>query len=783
MRTRSVFTVASAHSATLRSFRWTALGAVAALTALSAFVPGAADAAGIPVPAKTTASAKPAPHAKAASRAIESRAGKLAARGQAADPSGTPLVSDTFKDAAAAEFTGYNDACLTGAPELPSGGNPPTGDHPLAGCGPANTSTGTPALYTGPVPPRDAPGFGYLELTNSRTNRTGAALFNEPIEASAGLNMTFEAWQYGGRPGQAHPADGISFFLTDGEFNLTTPGAFGGSLGYAQKLHMPGPSNMGPPDNPGVAGGYLGVGLDVLGNYFANTEQRGYGCPADQLSPAGSRTSDATQADRGPNMVTLRGPVFENTGNLEGYCYITATTRFAHSVPPAGEREPSGGWPSTLTAAGLSLQGAFTGPISQVPATAEQQLASSGRRIHIVITPAPHPELTVSVDVGADPVVLENVPLPTPVPPTYRFGLAASTGDFTDIHLIRNVVINSDEPLPAGLELIKQVEEPLPGHLTVGDDIHYQFVVRNTGKVAITGLAVDDPKVGPVTCEVAALDPDEETVCTSTYTVTAADVAEGHIANTATASGVADGAPIASEPSEVTLPLSEPPGIDVDKQVRTPGPYHAGQRVEYSYLVSNTGGIPLDGVHVTDDHVTDITCESTTLAPYLSPGYQTTCHGSYVITEHDAFIGLVVNTATATGTADGRTVSAPEVQAELTVGPPRIEEEKEAVTPGPHFAGSTVRYVYEVTNTGPRTFHSLLVSDDHIANVVCDATTLRPGQSTTCHGSYVVTAFDAAAGHVTNESDTEATDPNGNVTQSPPASETIPVAPEVPVTG
>jgi hypothetical protein len=123
------------------------------------------------------------------------------------------------------------------------------------------------------------------------------------------------------------------------------------------------------------------------------------------------------------------------------------------------------------------------------------------------------------------------------------------------------------------------------------------------------------------------------------------------------------------------------------------------------------------------------------------------------------------------------------VQAELTVGPPRLEEEKQAVTPGPHFAGSTVQYVYEVTNTGPRTFHSLLVSDDHIPNVVCDTATLRPGESTTCHGRYVVTAFDDAAGHVTNEADAEATDPNGNVTQSPPATETIPVAPEVPVTG
>jgi hypothetical protein len=100
--------------------------------------------------------------------------------------------------------------------------------------------------------------------------------------------------------------------------NLTAPGAFGGSLGYAKKQQT-------PPTGPfidGVEDGYLGVELDVLGNYFADTEQRGYSCEH-QRSPAGQPSMDGDFFERGPNMVAVRGP-----GNgFDGYCYVPRQLR------------------------------------------------------------------------------------------------------------------------------------------------------------------------------------------------------------------------------------------------------------------------------------------------------------------------------------------------------------------------------------------------------------------------------------------------------------------------
>jgi hypothetical protein len=123
------------------------------------------------------------------------------------------------------------------------------------------------------VPPGSGSPFGYLQLTEASNDQVGAALFDSRIPSSNGLQVTFEQWQYGNNPAFP-PADGISFFLTDGVEDLDRPGAFGGSLGYAQKLPDDNPAN---PFLPGVDHGYLGIGLDVLGNYFGDWEQRGNG--------------------------------------------------------------------------------------------------------------------------------------------------------------------------------------------------------------------------------------------------------------------------------------------------------------------------------------------------------------------------------------------------------------------------------------------------------------------------------------------------------------------------
>ncbi|MET7645631.1 hypothetical protein ABZS83_18710 [Streptomyces sp. NPDC005426] len=664
---------------------------------------------------------------------------------------GSPLVDETFTEATAPDFTGVGSACLTGAP---AAALPGPGDHPLGGC----------PEGVGPVPPPNGAPHGYLRLTDASNDQSGAVLYNHALPANEGIDVTFDQWQYGSTT-PAHPADGISFFLVNGDSALTHPGAFGGSLGYAQKLPDDDPTAT---MLPGVDRGYLGVGLDVLGNYFGDWEHRGNGCATRSPAGTGFRVPGP-----GANMVTVRGP----GDGTEGYCFLTATTSNFTTTGP---------WPSTLPG---QLQGPLTVlPPGATPAEAEAALEPSRRRIHVELTPAPSPVLTVSVDFndGTGSHEVLSTPAPQPVPPTYKFGFAGSTGGFTDVHLVRNVVVSSNQPLPQ-LNLVKQVRQPLPGDLVAGSQVPYDFVVTNSGAATVTGLTVTDPKIGPVSCPTTTLTSGQTVTCTATYTVTAADVTHGSLDNTATATGVSNGQNVTSPPSSQSVPIERPAALTVEKQAQTPGPYAVGQTVTFTYDVRNTGGTELTDVQVSDDHVDGITCDSTTLAPAESPGDSTTCSGTYTITAADGTAGSVTNTATATGTADGQTVTSPQTQLTLPVGAPHITLEKRVITRGPYNVGTQVQYAYTVTNTGSTPLHDVLVSDDRVADVTCDTTTLAPGARTTCHGTYTLTQADAdvceqsraAAGGggkdcaVTNVAVAAGTDPQGNQIAGEPATATI----------
>ncbi|MFC9594497.1 hypothetical protein ACFTUC_32525 [Streptomyces sp. NPDC056944] len=662
-------------------------------------------------------------------------------RPAAAPRAGAPLLGETFTGATAdARFTAVGAACLTGAAPAPEG----SGDHPLVGC---------PTPGTGPVPPQNGAPHGYLRLTDSGNDKSGAVLFDQALPAGNGLDVTFDQWQYGSTTPNT-PADGISFFLVNGDVSLDHPGAFGGSLGYAQKL---------PDDNPnleflpGVDSGYLGVGLDVLGNYFGDWEHRGNGCP--NRSPAGT---GFRIPGPGRNMVTVRGP---GDGTV-GYCFLTATTSNFTTTSP---------WPSTLPG---SLQGPLTTlPANVTPQQAETLLEPSRRRVNVHLTPAPSPVLTVSVDFndGQGMRQVLQTQAPEPVPSTYKFGFAASTGLFTDVHLIRNVSVSTERPLPE-LNLVKQVHEPRPGELVAGTPVAYDFVVTNAGNTPVNDIAVHDPTVGDIDCPVAVLEPGRTVTCTGTYLITAADVARGHVTNTARATGTSGGEPVTSPDSTVKVPIEAPPGMTLVKSVDAAEPFDVGDAMPYSYVVTNEGGTEITGLAITDDRVTGITCDSATLAPAGSPGDSTTCRGSYTVTAADAQTGHVTNTAKATGTSDGRPIESPPTEATVTVvGSASLGLAKKADTAGPVRVGQTVTYTYTVTNTGRTPLDGLTVQDDHAPDVTCDATTLAAGEDTTCRATYRVTEADLALGHLTNQARATATDPRGGTVLSPLAEVTLKV--------
>ncbi|CAK0770119.1 MSHA biogenesis protein MshQ [Gammaproteobacteria bacterium] len=99
---------------------------------------------------------------------------------------------------------------------------------------------------------------GYLRLTGNGLNNAKAATVPGIFPAAGNyISVEFQHFAYNGTG-----ADGIAVTLSD--FSIpAVPGAYGGSLGYAQRTGV-----------DGFAGGWIGVALDEYGNYQNPTEGR-----------------------------------------------------------------------------------------------------------------------------------------------------------------------------------------------------------------------------------------------------------------------------------------------------------------------------------------------------------------------------------------------------------------------------------------------------------------------------------------------------------------------------
>ncbi len=109
----------------------------------------------------------------------------------------------------------------------------------------------------------DADGEGWLRLTQDLGWQSSFAYYDTALNTSEGLVFTFDFMTWSGNSSGWSLGDGFALALFDAE---ATPqaGAYGGSLGYAQR----------DGGTPGLAGGLLGIGFDEFGNFSNPNEGR-----------------------------------------------------------------------------------------------------------------------------------------------------------------------------------------------------------------------------------------------------------------------------------------------------------------------------------------------------------------------------------------------------------------------------------------------------------------------------------------------------------------------------
>ena len=421
------------------------------------------------------------------------------------DESGSQLLKETFKNTDFAESGSWSmsgSACLT-----------------------ARSGSCTSTQDSDDIQGQD--GNGYLQLTDNSASKSSAVLYNQPVISKNGLHVTFDYYMYHKTSVGSYgdPADGISFFLTDGAATLQQAGAAGAGLGYATNDE----DGTGSAQRlEGVAQGVLGIGLDRFGNFSTQNAS------GNNNRVTGGDDCGQWNNPTGSNSVTVRGKGVADNGKwTKGYCIVA----------------------STKVNSGLDT-GTATNSADD----------ANGKRVDIVIAPLADANATtqhLTVKIAGTTVLEQDIDR---LPDSVKFGFSGSTGADHQVQLIRGLDVHSITKL-SQLDLVKSVnKDTYPDADThvfkVEDTVPYTFVVRNSGNTQLNNVAVNDPNITNVKCGASILAPGAQTQCSGSLTITEDLVNEnGVFTNTATATANdTDGNTVTSPQAQATIHVNKPLG-------------------------------------------------------------------------------------------------------------------------------------------------------------------------------------------------------------------------------
>ncbi|QCR18322.1 DUF7507 domain-containing protein [Agrococcus sp. SGAir0287] len=324
----------------------------------------------------------------------------------------------------------------------------------------------------------------------------------------------------------------------------------------------------------------------------------------------------------------------------------------------------------------------------------------------------------------------------------------------------------------ASMTLLKSVSAPAR---TVGSTFTYTFAAVNTGNVTLTDVTVADPLPGLSALDYdwsgaqapGVLAPGQGVTATATYVLTQADADAGSVPNTAVVTGLDPaGADVEATASRsVTVP-----GTALVRMIKVGVAEDgvdsvAGDTIDYTFTILNTGTVTLTGFAVSDPLVDDAvvidwstSTNAATGEDALAPGESVTATASYVLTQDDVNAGLVRNDATVTATgANGQPASFATDYTNPLADTPNIEILKGAIGT-PTAVGDVLTYTFDVTNNGAVTLTDVRVEDPlpNLGPIVFDWSTvavpgtLQPGETARATAELVIQQSNLDAGIISN---------------------------------
>ncbi|MFF7291537.1 beta strand repeat-containing protein [Microbacterium sp. NPDC008134] len=359
-------------------------------------------------------------------------------------------------------------------------------------------------------------------------------------------------------------------------------------------------------------------------------------------------------------------------------------------------------------------------------------------------------------------------------------GTAPGPDGPVDVTVVSDVsTVATERSTPA---ITVQNSGSLPEGAVAGSVVTWTYVLTNTGNVTLTGVELADALQGtslPVYDWQGGtpfrLGPTESVTATATTTLTQADVDAGSIVSVVTGRGTPPSGAAVTASAPATVGIAAPARLTIDKTADVTDGLAVDDVVTFSFLVTNTGALTIDGIAVSDalPGLSDIVFTGWPggRTGALAPNDTVTGTATYTVTQPDVDRGEIVNSATVTGrppsgaaieASDTITVETVAADAALTFSKTTAQD---AVVPG-----DVVEYAFTIANAGNVTLTDVSIADEleglsaisYGAWPRGDSGVLEPGDRVEAIARYTVTQADFDAGTLTNTATASGQPPVGD---------------------
>jgi len=359
-----------------------------------------------------------------------------------------------------------------------------------------------------------------------------------------------------------------------------------------------------------------------------------------------------------------------------------------------------------------------------------------------------------------------------------------------------------------------------------GDTIFYTYTLKNCGNVTLIGLTITELETAfsgtgnlpiPEVPSSLIIGPGQQSVSSSIYVITQADIDEGFVDNQVLVSGIDPIGNVVEDLSDTgnendvnetggpddptNTPLEENPCIEITKtslfDIGGNGIANAGDLIQYFYIITNCGNVTLNNIVVTE--TTDnfsgtgtLPVPSSPLIQTLIPGQSTSSNSTYTVTQADVNAGFVDNQAIVRGLDpsgviqedlsdtrnqnDVNETGGPDDPTNTPLAPdPCIEliksSELDLGSDGVASVGDIVTYTYSYFNCGNVTVDDIVIIEDPtmftgtgILPIITNLSTtvLAPGETGSATSTYALTQLDIDASSINNQAIVFGTSPTND---------------------